>query len=210
MRNYFILILLLAGAVVSCGRSSEKHADTDSVDYDTIPAEAPDTVADYTLTPSGVGPVAMGEKAGEWPESIEGLYDYVESDTGNGVDQYNFYSDQNVAFTVLDFGEGKVDLVILGDSGLGASPNEDGEKVSLRVGSPFADVLALPGVEAVWEELDEEGMWYWRAGGLWFAPAQDRLPHALADALYDGRHAPDPALFTDDVVIGYIGTGLPF
>ena len=95
----------------------------------------------------------------------------------------------------------------------GASPDavtidfedEDGERfIAYDFGEGKIDVINLIG------GYDGGGMWYWRWEGLWFAPSQDNLPTVLSRRLYHSESAPTSADFTDDVTVGFIGTGLPF
>lgn len=80
----------------------------------------------------------------------------------------------------------------------------------LRIGDEFSRVLSLPGVEAEWEDSDDEGMWCWHWRGIWFQPDQSHLPEALSRELYSDVAPPADAAFTPGVRIGYIGTGLPW
>lgn len=78
------------------------------------------------------------------------------------------------------------------------------------IGDSFANVLSIPGVQAEWIGYDDGGMWYWTWDGLWFAPSQQGLGEILSRKLYDSKETPSAADFSDDVKVGFIGTGLPF
>lgn len=198
----FISSSLLAG----CGYSATNGGDSDTLTGDTLAQPAPADTVTEPLTVDGIGPVKRGMQVGEWPETYDTLYDYCRSEPGGDADQYNFYSGDELQFTVMDFGEHKADLIILGSPRLKADVG--GTAVDMH--TPFSELLAMPGAEPVWEEYEGEGMWYWKCGGLWFAPSQQDLRRPLTDALYNPDHAPKAADFPEDVTIGYIGTGLPF
>lgn len=164
------------------------------------------SVTRYVLTSEGIGPVTPGMKTRTWPQLAEGLYDSIEEGIGGEGDQYEFYLEGQPMVTVMDFGQGEADLVVVSDPSLKAKVGN----AELGLGDSFAKLLAQPGVRAEWEQFDEEGMWYWTTGGLWFAPSQDNLPDDLAGKLYDSRKPPVSSDFPPEVGIGYIGTGLPF
>lgn len=199
-------------AATTCGVLvlSACHSDkTGKADSDSIPMaveETTDTIPSYIFTPEGIGAIKTGMPVGQWPEEAIGLYTHVDTEGGGDADQYNFYRDENLTFTVMDFGEGKADLIILDDPEMDVKVGE--ETVNMK--TPFAKLLSNPGVKAEWEQLDDEGMWYWKADGLWFAPSQEHLTPSLADKLYNPDKAPTKADFPEDITIGYIGTGLPF
>lgn len=109
-------------------------------------------------------------------------------------------------FTIYDFMENNVDVIAL-EGNARAVNTPDGE---IRVGDEFSKVLALKGVESEWESFDETGIWYWKWNGLYFGVDETGISEKLAEALCDGKLPPRAALFTENVKIGYIATGLPF
>lgn len=208
----FLQISSLVAFTALCGcRSENKTADT----VDTLTDVAAETQTDslppepqhhYVLTSEGVGPVAPGMKTRTWPELAEGLYDSIEEGPGGEADQYEFYLDGQPMVTVMDFGQGEADLVVVSDPSIKAKVGD----AELGLGDSFSLLLEQPGVRAEWEQLDEDGMWYWTTGGLWFAPSQENLPEEVSRKLYDSKKPPLSTDFPPEVGIGYIGTGLPF
>ena len=75
---------------------------------------------------------------------------------------------------------------------------------------PFSRLLKLKDATAEYQALDDNGMWSWRWQGLYFLPSQQNLPQRLSSKLYNQATTPDAADFDDNVVIDYIGTGLPY
>lgn len=207
MRNiaiYAAAMLLLA----SCGGkkdSSATGADSDSA----ITAEMESPVAGPTtfyLTADSIGPIRVGEAISDLPVAVANLYDHmITADTPDAM-AYTFLLADIPQFTIYDFMEGKADVIALeGDARAVNTP--DGE---LRVGDEFSKVLALKGVESEWGGYDDNGVWYWKWNGLYFGVDETGMKETLADALTDGNRPPRAALFTPDVKIGYIATGLPF
>ncbi|MCM1377550.1 MAG: hypothetical protein NC097_03980 [Clostridium sp.] len=212
--SFSVLLAFSIGVVVvlsllSACTSDKKTVDTPLDTAAPIVAES-DTVVPsrprYVLTAEGIGPVAPGMKTKTWPELAEGLYDSIEEGPGGEGDQYEFYLEGQPMVTVMDFGQGEADLVVVSDPSIKAKVGE----VQLGLGDSFSKLLSQPGVRAEWEQLDEEGMWYWTTGGLWFAPAQDKLTPELSEKLYDPKRPPVSTDFPPEIGIGYIGTGLPF
>lgn len=205
-------LAIMSCLIVACSSAEKRDIDTDTVKPQELSA---DTVAEvrkvYVLSSEGVGPIEVGEKTGSWPEEVDELYNHVEASPGDEADQYEFYLDDNPMVTVLDFGSGSADLVVLSSPDVKvAMPGPDGENIEIGLGDSFRHLLSSPEVKAEWQQLDDEGMWYWHGKGLWFAPAQDRLPKELADKLYNPDTPPRSSDFPDDVVVDYIATGLPF
>ncbi len=201
-----VTILMMILWMQGCGSGKTENAERDTTD--TL-QEVPDTVKEsprYVLSSKGIGPIEVGMTINEWPEETEGLYDYIEASEGGDANQYNFMEESVPSVTVLDFGGGKADLLIVDDPRIEA---QVGDTV-VNMTTPFATLLRQPGVEASWEQLDDEGMWYWKCSGLWFAPSLERIPEKLALKLYNSRQAPKAEDFPEDITIGYIATGLPF
>lgn len=202
-----VVSVILASAVCgSCGSESGTTADSESVvAVDSVVEEVPaDTV--FHFSSAGVGPLEQGMPVESWPEKVEGLYDNVDVQGGGDANQYEFFLSERPMVTVLDFGEGKADLVILSDPAVKVKVGER----ELGLGDSFSELLDNPEVKASWEQLDDDGMWYWNLGGMWFAPKQDMIPEDLARKLYDPATPPSREDFPPEVGIGYIANGLPF
>lgn len=206
IRNFVMMAAIICGTLIlaSCKSDKKEQIDSETISIDT--AEAMDTVPTYIFTPQGIGEIKPGMPIGQWPTETEGLYTHVDSEGGGDANQYNFYRDDELTFTVMDFGEGKADLIILDDPEMNVKVGDD----TVNMKTPFATLLSKPGVKAEWEQLDDEGMWYWKADGLWFAPSQEHLTPSLADKLYNPDKVPTKSDFPEEITIGYIGTGLPF
>ena len=200
-----LLLLMLSACSGSSGKSAETAVDTAMADTLAVEEQKP-ARTHYVLTSEGIGPVAPGMKTQTWPELAEGLYDSVEAGLGGDADQYEFYLEGQPMVTVMDYGQGEADLVVVSDPSLKAKVGEE----ELGLGDSFSKLLQQPGIRAEWKQLDEDGMWYWTYGGLWFAPSQEHLSPELSSKLYDSKKAPVSSDFPPEVGIGYIGTGLPF
>ena len=201
---YAACLLMLA----SCGGkkgSSATGADSDSA----ITAEMESPVAGPTqfyLTADSIGPIHVGESISDLPVAVANLYDHmITADTPDAM-AYTFLLADIPQFTIYDFMEGKADVIALeGDARAVSVP--DGE---LRVGDPFTKVLALKGVGSEWAGMDDNGIWFWKWNGLYFGVDETDMAETLGDALTDGNRPPRASMFTPDVRIGYIATGLPF
>ena len=205
--------LLALLTLQGCGGAHRTATDTASADTsaiqpaDTIPAEA----GPLTLTSDGMAGITVGMPIADLPPEIDGVYDEIRSEDWDTTIMRVFMLQGTPRFSVYEFGSGKVDVISIEGPGVeGSVPGaEPGEGVCL--GQPFARVLSLPGVKAEYESLDEDGMWVWQAGGLWFQPDQTHLSEEVSRRLYDPQAGPPSAEdLTDDVVVGYIGTGLPW
>lgn len=209
-RGFYIILVSLATLMFAMATGCSDHKKVESADSIVMEQpEIPDSMPPlpkYLITSEGIGPVETGMQSRTWPDSISGLYDSVEEGPGGDADQYEFYLEGNPMVTVLDFGEDKADLVIVSDPSIKAKV---GDK-ELGLGDSFRELLSEPGVSAEWQQLDDEGMWYWNCKGVWFAPEQSNIPKSLADKLYDSTRAPEATDFPLEVGIGYMGTGLPF
>lgn len=204
-----LLLMLAAG----CGRGSESGRDSDSL-TDSMAVEeiaAADTVlylcADSIYSSAG-GSLRVGTSVRNVPSAIEGLYDAVEHAPGVDAEELRFKLGDEYLFTALDFGEGKVDMIMANNASVRAVVA--GAETEVTLLSPFSEVLALPGVAPEWCGLDDTGMWYWTASGLWFAPSQEHLTPGLSQRLYNEDNMPVAGDFTPEVTTGYIGTGVPF
>lgn len=206
MKNAFIpgvALLILA----SCGgnKSAQSSAGSDSA----LTAEEISPVAGETrfyLSADSIGPVRVGETISALPAAVPNLYDMMITTETPDAMAYTFLLGDVPQFTIYDFMEGKVDVIAL-EGNSRAAQTADGE---LRVGDPFEKVLGLKGVESEWAGMDESGVWYWKWNGLYFGVDETGIDQKLGDALCDSKLPPRGALFTPDVKIGYIATGLPF
>lgn len=192
----------------ACGGNKDSRGDGDASDS-ALTAQQESPVAgptDYTLTADSIGPVHVGAKISALPAAVPNLYDeMLVTDTPDAM-AYTFLLGNVPQFTIFDFMNGCVDVITLEGNARGVETPEG----PIRVGDEFTRVLALPGVEAEWESLDDSGIWYWRYRGLFFGVEETELGEQMADALCDGHRPPRAALFTPAIKIGYIGTGLPF
>lgn len=199
------ILMLISGGCSGKGKADGK-VDTPA---DTMQAieEEPAAPVDIELTSEGVGSVSIGMEIAMIPESVPGVYDAVESESGYGSNSYIFMWDGRSVFTAYEFTEGKIDVVSADSPRVYVKAPDNKE---LRLGGEFKDVLGLPGVQAEWENADGEGMWCWRWNGIWFQPDQSHLSEELSRELYNDAAEPSASSFTRDVRIGYIGTGLPW
>ena len=201
-------ILLIVVFLTACnGKSSQETKEADSDSALTI-SEMNDVAGpvDYYLTSDSIGPVHLGEKISDLPVAVANLYDnMLVTETPDAV-AYSFLLSDIPQFTVYDFLDGNVDLIILEGNSRGVETPEG----VLRVGDEFTKLLALPGATAEWQSLDDSGIWYWRYNSLFFGVEETNISDQLAEALCDSHNPPKGSLFTADVKIGYIATGLPF
>lgn len=198
---------LIALTLSACGKGQgSQSAESDSVAEQEI-IEAVDAVRSAMyITKDSVGAVAIGSKMNTLPHSVDGLYSSKENGASPDAVTTVFSNADGEQFIAYDFGEGNVDVINV----IGTGVYVDAPRGAFNMGAPFAKVLELPGVEPRWMSYDDNGMWYWTWQGLWFAPAQEELPHALSIRLYNSEQAPTPEDFNEDVKVGFIGTGLPF
>jgi len=212
MKKTGITLIAAAALVISaCGGGKTSEADTTATG-DSTKIEIADAgeqlwliKADSIYSTSGVA-LRTGTEINSLPESISGLYDKIAKESGMDALEISFMRGSEQIFMALDFGEAKADLFIVTSDHIKVATPLEGV---LSLGSPFADVLALPGVKAEWSGYDGEGTWYWQWEGLWFGPAQDHLSEALSKKLYDSKSHFTADDFKD-VTIGFLGTGLPF
>lgn len=207
MSKFYFAALTATLLLASCSGKKDASAgnDTDSAVTAEMEAQAPGLPV-YSLTPDSIGPVRVGEKIDKLPQAIPDLYDVVLPTETPDAMAYTYLLADVPQFTIYDFMEGKVDVIVLeGNARCVKTP--DGE---LRVGDDFSKVLALPGVKSEWAGMDDTGVWYWIWNGIYFGVDETNIGEALATALSSSRQAPRAGLFTPDVKIGYIATGLPF
>ena len=206
-----LVILFLASCGGGKGNDGDSTAIADSLRAAQATAAA-DTLPTFYLTAEGLGPVKIGMRVSDLPAVVPGLYTSRSSEEGFESSAYVFTNDDapennTYPFTVLDFGSDKVDVILLNDDQCAVAVPESAD---ITLSSPFASVLALPGVRAEWETVEGNGAWYWTWEGLWFQPSLDNPGDEAAKKMYDGSSAPKAGDFGENVTIGYIATGLPF
>lgn len=203
------LSLIMAFAVImsSCGGSGSRSADTLTVTQDTVPTPEPEVVLEARLSPRGIDPVKIGMRITEISPKVENLYDSIVHESGYESDSYSFLLDGKQRFTVYEFESGAVDVLAVDDGSVFVSTPDGG---SVRLGDDFSKVLAIKGVQPVWESADGDGMWCWTWQGIWFQPDQSNLPDVLSHKLYNPSSAPAASDFNSEVKVGYMGTGLPW
>lgn len=207
MKQLYILItvMITAGIFASCGGKNKAEQNSDSAQT----AEMESPVAgetEYYLTPDSIGPVFVGEQISEIPPAVANLYDHMLVTETPDAMAYTFLLADIPQFTIYDFMEGKVDVIMLEGNSRGVMT----PKGELRVGDEFSKVLQLDGVESDWEGFDGEGIWYWKWKDLYFGVDEMGLTEKFATSLQDDKMPPRASDFTPDIKIGYIGTGLPF
>lgn len=220
--RYVAIAAIGAGLLAGCGKSKNEGASAaDTLAADTInPAdEAQAWVPVPYLTSRHIGPadtlgvidnvagLHIGMPVSRIPDSIPGLYNLKRNADSRDAVVIEFLEDGVERFVAYDFGEGNIDVINV----IGGDVKVKTLKGDISLGSPMADVLNLPGVEAEWSSYDDNGMWYWTWQGLWFAPDQENLSTGLSHRLYHSGQAPTMKDFEEDAVtVGFIGTGLPF
>lgn len=213
-------IILLAMAACSvllcmCGHKGGTSTDTDN-DTMTIKPETDDTASGKTvsrlpiLTSDSLGAVRVGMPIDSLPPVCEAFYDSIGRITECEYEEYVFSRQGRPMFAVIDFGDGKVDLITLLSSEIGVVAGT----TELHIGDNFSRLLTQRATQAEWAGYDAVGRWTWTNGGVWYMPDENMGNSAAAQHLlkhlYDSMAAPDPEEFPENVVIGYIGTGLPF
>lgn len=211
-KNPILLFTAICGILgaASCGKTDKSTTGTDS---DSIAVmEMVDAVtASYHayLTKDSIGQIKVGMSVNDIPKSVDNLYDYKTQGASPDAVTITFYTNEDEGreqFVAYDFGQGVIDVLNVIGNGVKVA-TDSGE---LGMGDSFKKVLALPGVKAEWSGYDDSGMWYWTWNGIWFAPSQDVLPEQLSKLLYHSSQEPTIDDFSDEVTIGFIGTGLPF
>lgn len=209
MKKLSYLLPLTVVLLTACGGKNNRDAADSLADTgvvtaaDTIPA-AP---ADIVITADGIGPVKIGMLTDQIPPEHDGIYDSIHSEEGYESNTYLFLDGETPLFTAYEFTKGTLDVISAESPRVVVVGPDD---IRLHLGDEFSGVLALPGVEAQWENADGEGMWCWTWQGLWFQPDQSHLSEQLSRELYSDVAPPAKSSFTPDAKIGYIGTGLPW
>lgn len=205
--NKIIYPVLFALTLSACGKGQKaESADSDSIAESAVMEAVEAVRQSMYITKDSIGAIAIGTAVNTLPDSVPGLYTSKENGASPDAVTVVFSDDNGQEFIAYDFGEGNVDVINV----IGTGVYVDAPRGAFNLESPFSKVLELPGVETEWMSYDDNGMWYWRWNGLWFAPSQDNLPRDLSMRLYNSEQAPTPKDFTDEVKVGFIGTGLPF
>ncbi len=191
--------------VSSCGKKGG-HETTDTATVsDTVTDNAEDEKI-LLLSSDGIGPVSCPIAIGDLQSYIDGVYDEVMVEEGSDSDIYRFIYAGRERFRGYNFGEESLQMLCASDESVKVQTDEG----YISIGTPFSEVLKLEGVQPEFESLDGIGIWGWKWRGLYFLPSQRILPEGLATGLYNGDKVPQASDFNDEVVIEYIGTGLPF
>lgn len=200
-------IVVCVTALTACSGKEQKGAETLRVEPSETTELPKKAVSDATLTPLGVDPIRTGMRISEIQPKVENLYDSIARQGGYESNSYYFFLDGNQRFTVYEFDSGIVNAVSADNRSIVVKGNNGQE---LRIGDSFRKVLNLKDVNAVWQAGDGDGMWCWNWQGIWFYPDQENLPDVLAHKLYNQTSSPQAKDFTEDIEIGYMGTGLPW
>lgn len=199
--------LAVFGMLSGCSGKEHKIEETIKV----APSQQTDlpkkTVSDAQLTPLGIDPIRTGMRISEIQPKIDNLYDSISRQEGYQSNEYYFYLDGNKRFTVYEFESGVINVVQADNRSI-VVKGSDGQEI--RLGDSFRKVLALKDVNSVWQAGDGEGKWCWNWQGIWFYPDDSNLPDVLEHKFYNQTSAPQASDFTDDIEIGYMGTGLPW
>lgn len=213
-----ILVVIAAGLALlcMCGHKDGSTATDANSDTTVIKPESDDRAAGKTGTPlpiltaDSLGAVRVGMAIDSLPPVCEAFYDSIGRITECEYEEYVFSRQGKPMFAVMDFGDGKVDLITLLSSEIGVVAGT----TELHIGDDFHRLLAQRATQAEWAGYDAVGRWTWTNGGVWYMPDENMGNSAAAQHLlkhlYDSMAAPDPEEFPVHVTIGYIGTGLPF
>lgn len=194
----------------ACGSSKGNESyDTDSIyiaPAEEVAAAIESSTGISYITKDSIGHIFIGMPMHEVPDSIPTLYTHKENGASEDAVTITFLDGGKEKFIAYDFGEGNIDVLNV----IGSNVKVKGPQDEFGLGDKFDCVLSLPGVETEWSGYDGAGSWYWVWNGLWFAPSQESLTETLSKSLYNYDSAPTPSDFSEDVAIGFIGTGLPF
>ena len=209
MKRLLIIPAVSALVITGCGGGNKNMtADSDSI-YPDMTSETVETVvpvASSYITKDSIGHIFIGMTCHEVPDSVAGLYNHKENGASEDAVTITFSNPDGEQFISYDFGEGNIDVLnVIGRDIKVKAPDGD-----FGLGDKFTRVLDLPDVKTEWSGYDGGGSWYWVWDGLWFAPSQETLTDSISRRLYNYDTAPIRSDFTDDITIGFIGTGLPF
>lgn len=214
MKHIHILFLIALIFGTSCSNTEKGNADTAFQSDSEAIIEALENVDEnksgYSLSPEGIGPIKVGMPVASLPNSVAGLYDkYIVTPTPD-ANALTYLLNDDPQFTVYEFMQGNVDVVILEGPALSVKTPE-GE---LRIGDSFVDFISRKDVTPEWVPLmegDTDGMWYWRYNGLFIGIDEaSASENELYDVVLNSKRSPRASDFSKNTKVGYIGTGLPF
>ncbi len=208
MKKTLLFSAICSVIIAACGSShKETSIDSDSMAIvEELPLETVATSEVAYVTKDSIGHIFVGMPMHEVPDSIPHLYSNKENGASEDAVTITFLDGEREKFIAYDFGEGNIDVLnVIGTNVKVKTPNGN-----LGIGDQFAKILDLPGVETEWSGYDGTGSWYWIWNGIWFAPSQETLTEQLSKHLYDYHNPPTSEDFSDEIKIGFIGTGLPF
>lgn len=211
-KNLFPSVCWLVPAILflwSCSGAGKKENNTtpESDASETGIAESVDLIAPTAfLNAEGIGQIGLGMTCDSLPEKVPGLYDLIIPAENDETVIYRFMLDGHEMFYGYDFNDGKIDMLSLAPMGVQASTANG----PIGVGDPFLSLLNIPGMKAEWIASDDAEVWFWTAGGLWFGVEPDSASITLAEKLSSPERPPMASDFSENDLIGYIGTGIPF
>lgn len=205
------------GLLCMCGRNEKRTTAEANNDTATVRTEIKTDVEKRgeselpVLTADSLGAVRVGMAIDSLPPVCEAFYDSISRIISESeYAEYVFTRRGETMFAVMDFGNGKVDLITLLSPEIGVVAGT----AELHIGDTFDRLLSQRATQAEWAGYDAVGRWTWTNGGVWYMPDENlgnsEAARNLLKQLYDSMSAPDPEDFPDNVTIGYIGTGLPF
>lgn len=209
MKRKKIIISALGLLVLSGCGGKKKEEVKESIPFDDQTEVTTEIVVPkdtFFLTKDNIGPIHIGMSVNNIPDSVADLYGEKEIGASEDAVTITFLDGNMESFIAYDFGESKVDVINL----INKAVKVNAPRGAFGLGDKFSKVLELPGVTTEWSAYDGNGSWYWVWEGLWFAPSQETLTETLSRRLYHSGSAPTVADFSDDVTVGFIGTGLPF
>ncbi len=203
-----IIFIFTFSLLWSCSGSNKKvDKDTSEIrTADSLSIETEETATASFLTHEGIGKIKIEMACDSIPEKELGLYDLVINTQSDDAGIFRFLLEGRDMFYGYSFSDDKIDLLSLASEGAQASTANG----PIGVGDPFLSLLNLPGMRAEWIASDDSGVWFWTAGGLWFGVKPDSASITLAEKLSSPERPPMASDFTENDLVGYIGTGLPF
>lgn len=201
-----MLAAIPALSTVSCSHGDKRAAESAAVESIAADSVTPEDAYMAAITSLGIDQVSVGKAIEDLAPSVVNLYDTIVVEDNYENTLYRFMLGGSERFDGYSFGDGTLDVVCAADRSICAVTPAG----QLTLGMPFAEVLALDDVEPEFQSLDGTGMWCWIWEGLYFQPSQARLPQQLSARLYNPAVAPGADDFDENVVIEYIGTGMPY
>ena len=163
-----ILAVIAASSVLlcMCGHKDGGEATNTSSDTTVVKPTADDTVSDGTdsqlpiLTSDSLGAVRIGMAIDSLPPVCEAFYDSIGRVQECEYEEYIFSRRGKPMFAVIDFGDGKVDLITLLSSEIGVVAGT----TELHIGDNFHRLLAQRATQAEWAGYDAVGRGTWTNG----------------------------------------------